>query len=284
MRAQQLRLAATPGVMPLTVELAYGDAPFHVTTPDDARHLQLRLPTAAAMWHKEALINAGVTQLLPPDWSAVAFVDAEVVFENNDWAVSSRRALLAGTVDALQPYSSVTQHGGEFSLTSLAAEVARGGHFQRKYLGDARNAGACGGFAWVLSRLAWDRLNGLHPYAIIGTGDMLLAAALFRNTSVLRRVFPPDSAARTLAAQWYAGAARQPALRVGFVEGHLKHEDHGSFVNRRYIDRQALLADLDPTRHLRLNADGLPVPTADMPHALLLSVQRYFATRDEDSK
>ncbi len=63
----------------------------------------------------------------------------------------------------------------------------------------------------------------------------------------------------------------------------MHHEEHGAEGNRDYIARQALIAGLDPAVHLRLNADGLPVPTDAMPRAMLENLRRYFASRNEDA-
>ena len=232
-RAQQARLAATEGVTAYTVELAYGEDAFHVTSSADAHHLQLRLPADAVMWHKEALMNAGVAQLLPPNWRAVAFVDAEVVFESHCWAVDTLRQLLSGTVDAVQPFASASQFGDTYA--AFAAVLAGGGHFERKRLGDTRDVGWPFGIAWAMTRNMWDSLGGLYPYAIAGTGDVLLAAAIFRNASLLRGIFKPDGYAAVGAARWYAAAPQPPLLRVGFVGGHMRHDDHGTERNRKYF-------------------------------------------------
>jgi hypothetical protein len=48
-------LMACPNVVPVPVELAYGDRPFEVTEADFPNVLQLR--TECELWHKENLIN-----------------------------------------------------------------------------------------------------------------------------------------------------------------------------------------------------------------------------------
>lgn len=279
--AQQARLAATRGVLPLTVELAYGDAPFRVTSPADKRHLQLRVPAEdAGLWVKEALINAGVARLLPPDWRAVAFADAEVVWDRPTWAVETLHALLSGGADVLQPYSRAVQFDVEYE--ALASVLARGGHFKSKRLGDAFDLSCSWGLAWALSRRAWDRLGGLYPFAVAGSGDVLLAEAIFHNATINRGLFPPDAAAPAGAAQWYAAASQPPWLRAGYVEGRLFHEDHGLESDRNYFLRQTIISGLDPAVHLRLNADGVPVPTALMPRKMLRSLLEYLTARKED--
>ena len=57
-RAQQARLAATEGVTAYTVELAYGDDAFHVTSSANAHHLQLRLPADAVFLRRRRASHA----------------------------------------------------------------------------------------------------------------------------------------------------------------------------------------------------------------------------------
>ena len=63
------------------VELAYANQKFLVTDKKNKRHLQLR--TDIPIWHKENLVNLGVKYLLPKNWKAFAWIDADVEFESN---------------------------------------------------------------------------------------------------------------------------------------------------------------------------------------------------------
>ena len=72
------RMDHEPNVLLYIVELAYGQQPFACTTDGEPRHLQLRAETP--IWHKENLINLGVRTLLPSDYRAFAWIDADVEF------------------------------------------------------------------------------------------------------------------------------------------------------------------------------------------------------------
>src|SRR5436190_21301954 len=71
------------GVPLLVVELAFGDAPFSV--PQACADRIVRLRSDAVLWHKERLINIGIEHL-PSDCRHVAWLDGDVVFENESWA------------------------------------------------------------------------------------------------------------------------------------------------------------------------------------------------------
>ena len=75
----------TAGVHLVTVELAYGERPFEVTEVGNPDHVQVRLPSSDELWHKENLLNLGISRL-PRDWRYVAWIDADIEFHNPDWA------------------------------------------------------------------------------------------------------------------------------------------------------------------------------------------------------
>jgi len=55
---------------------------------------------------QENLINVAVTRLLPPDWQALAWVDAEIEFESPTWAENALHLLLnAKVADIIQLFS-----------------------------------------------------------------------------------------------------------------------------------------------------------------------------------
>lgn len=230
-------------------------------------------------------MNAAVARLLPRSWRAVAWVDAEVIFENDGWAVDTLRALTAGHLDALQPFSHFVMFDGTYSMRSIAAEIASGGHFQRTRFGDAAEKGHFG-LACAMTRRTYDKFGGLFPVAILGGGDVVIAAALFQNMSFFKPFLPPHA---HMHERWYAavhqyvGKAAAPPPRIGFVVGGIRHADHGSHADRRYETRFRIIEGFNPEKHLVINADGLPVPSDAMPASIRDAVREYFSLRREDA-
>jgi hypothetical protein len=84
------------------VELAYKEQKFLITNKKNKRHLQIRCDVP--LWHKENMINLGVKRLLPKTWKAFAWVDADLEFENANWASDTLR-VLNGCKDIVQLFS-----------------------------------------------------------------------------------------------------------------------------------------------------------------------------------
>jgi hypothetical protein len=80
-----------PNVILYVVELAYGDQEYIVTDSENIRHLQLR--TEIPLWHRENMVNLAIKKLLPSNWKAVAWIDADIEFENIHWAMDTLKIL-----------------------------------------------------------------------------------------------------------------------------------------------------------------------------------------------
>lgn len=293
-RAAQVRLSETEGVSRVvTVELAYDDAPFAATAAGNPRHLQLRWPRGVApLWSKENLANLAVRRLLPAAWHAVAFLDAEALFEEPLWAVRTLHALGPSSYDAVQPFSSLTIMGVEFTSMGAAA-VTRGGDLGHSgWNRGGRAAQGHHGFAWAMSRRAYETLGGLFELCIIGSADTVIVSALFADAGIFSREFTPRGLNepalqpfRRVAEAYIDAASKRGPLRVGFVAGAAAHIDHGTLQDRRYDSRIAsCLPGFDPKLHVAHDEQGLLLPTAAMPQEMASCIASYFASRREDHR
>jgi len=50
------------------------------------------------------MVNLGVTKLLPNNWKAFAWIDADIEFESNSWAIDTLK-ILNGCKDIVQIFS-----------------------------------------------------------------------------------------------------------------------------------------------------------------------------------
>ena len=73
------------------VELVYGNQKFIITNKNNKHHLQLK--TEVPLWHKENMINLGVKYLLPKNYKAFAWIDADIEFDSSSWALDTLKIL-----------------------------------------------------------------------------------------------------------------------------------------------------------------------------------------------
>ena len=279
--------------LPLVVaELAFGDAPHRV--PDTVADRVLRFRSPDVLWHKERLLNLAV-RALPPSCRFVAWLDADVVFENDEWVAATRDQLSTHTV--VQPFetawwlgeddaapSGLREDGLGRRMDSMAAALPRAPD-RRRALADYALHGHTG-FAWAAHRAFVER-HGLYDRAIIGGGDLILAHAFAADEDFLRgrNYYARDLAPKERAAigSWGREVARETRGRIGRVAGGVRHLFHGDTAARRYLERMRILrdADFDPDRDIAAGDDGAWRWASDKPD-LHRRVREYFASRTPD--
>lgn len=270
------RYVADSGARLTTVELAYGERPFEVTESDNPRHVQLR--TGSELWHKENLVNVGITRL-PRDWSYVAWIDADVRFARPDWVQETLHQLqhyqvvqmFSQAQDLCPDHTPLKLHNG--FMYSWEQGLQQGHRYECWHPG----------FAWAARRDAINDLGGLIDWAILGSGDRHIACALIGRVraSAADGLDPEYYAMLDL---WQERAERYIRRNVGCVPGLLNHYWHGKKADRRYRDRWKVLVEtqFDPVEDLKRDWQGVWSLT-DHNARLRDGVRRYFRCRNEDS-
>ena len=284
------------GLPLLIVELAFGDQPFCV--PDAVADRLIRLRTNTVLWQKERLLNLALRHL-PDECRFVAWLDADVLFENEQWVNGTRERL--ETVHVVQPFESACWlpegatsapenlpegrladgHLEGHQVASMAAVLDRTTHRRRLLAVYDRHGHT--GFAWAARRALLDA-HGLYDRAILGGGDLISAHAFAADTDFLRglhmflRMVTPQE--RAAIGAWGAGVAEDTGGRIGWTPGRLLHLHHGPLANRKYVERFGILRDaqFDPDRDIALDANGCWKWNSDKPE-LHQRVFDYFVSR-----
>ena len=265
-----------PDIILYIVELAYGDQKFLMTDKKNPRHLQLR--TTTPLWHKENMINLGVKNLLPSDWKAMAWIDADLEFDSPTWATDTLK-ILNGECDIVQLFS----HCVDMDPFTKCMNVFNSAGFQYSKcvpFGSGKNLWHPG-YCWSISRKAYDIMGGLYDKAILGSGDNIMMLCLIQNG--LKGVKPESTEEYKTSIVNFQERVKE--LRFGYVPGVIRHFYHGSKKNRQYTDRWKVLVNhqYDPTTFITYDKKGLIVPVSDVfPDKLKEDIYQYFSERNED--
>ena len=249
-------------------------------------HHSLRVPARDVMWQKERLLDLG-TGWLPPECTKVAWVDADVLFEDGDWALRTSEKLESAPV--VQPFSEVVRMSrdtlvprpGDDTFESFAAvfverpeELAHGKFELHGHTG----------FAWAANRNLMARF-GFYDACIAGSGDHMMAHAFagdWESPCIGRMV---GRGGRHIAhyRKWSTRLHEELRARLSFVPGRLLHLWHGTVENRRYALRNKELHALgfDPKLDIRVSKSGAWEWASDRPD-LHAWARRYFEERKED--
>ena len=260
------------------VELCFSDKQqFCVTEKNNPKHLQIRTNTEP-LWHKENMINIGVKQLLPKTWKAFAWIDADIEFESASWALDTLK-VLNGCRDIIQLFS----HCSDMDKNEDPMRIFQSFGFQysknKKYNSSGLNFWHPG-FAWAITRKAYDKIGGIFDKSILGSGDHNIALSLIGNgiQSVNNEI--SDNYKKSVLNY----EKKISGLRLGYIPGVIRHYFHGSKENRKYSERWKILVkhQYDPDNHIKYNQNGLLIPTDNCPKELLDDIYQYFYERNED--
>lgn len=275
---------AASGIRLVTVECAFGDAPFELAPSADVLHV----PGRDVMWQKERLLNVAIGRL-PPEAGKVAWLDADVLFENLDWATETSRRLDQFPVLQLfdravrLPRGAIADEGTGETYAGFATVAARNPHAATS--GDFAAHGHTG-FAWAARREVLAGL-GLYDACIAGSGDHMMAHAFSGDwtSACVDRIIGAANRHRAFFVAWCEKVYRRVRARVGYVPGTVLHLWHGEVRDRRYVDRNRELAGFgfDPARDIRVGLSGCWEWASRKPE-LHAWARGYFGRRREDGE
>jgi hypothetical protein len=272
----------------LVIEMALPEDEFELS----GGHNVIRVRGGGVMWQKERLLNIAIANL-PASCTKVAWLDCDLLFEDEQWLQKTSEALEGFAV--VQPFSSCVRlprghlefrgegQDDEQITESFAAAFAR----DRSLARDAvyREHGHTG-YAWAARREVLEAC-GLYDACLSGSGDHLMAhvfAGALDSHCIPAMIGSGHKYAEHFA-RWAAGAHRVCAGRLGHVPGRVLHLWHGAIADRRYYWRNQEFKTLafDPDRHLRREENGL-WEWADAPAEIRAWASQLFVSRNEDGE
>jgi hypothetical protein len=274
------------GVRLITVELAYGDRPFEVTSRWHRRHLQVRLPEAEILWSKENLVDLGISKRSSSKY--VAWIDGDVQFQRGDWASATVQELQ--TRQVVQLFS----HGQDLGPSQEAVGVPKAGFMYSYVNGYAPTRPRYDGgdwhpgYAWAIRRDTYERMGGLIDRAVLGSGDRHMAMAMV-GKAALSYPGGVTSAYKEMVLGWQAQAETVITRDVGYVVGLLYHHWHGRKSQRGYDTRWKILVEekYNPNTDVRYRMENqiLVWKSYQDPRLQRLRdrVRAYMSARNEDS-
>lgn len=259
------------------VELAYNDQKFYVTNSKNKNHLQIKTDTAP-LWHKENMINIGVKYLLPKDWKAFAWIDADIEFESPNWSLDTLK-VLNGCMDVVQLFNNALDLDQNNDI--MTVHTSFGYQYQKRRAYTTRQFNYWHpGFAYAITRRAYEKIGGLYEKAILGSGDNIMACS-FINKGLNTINDQSTESYKNSVVEYQKKASK---LRLGYIPGVIRHYFHGSKANRKYNDRWKILLkyNYDPQIHITKNKMDLLIPTDKCPKGMLDEIMEYFKERNED--
>ncbi len=211
--------------------------------------------TKDLLWHKESLLNKVISEL-PKKYKYVFWIDADVIFTNNNWFVEGVEALGSGC-NIIQPFEYCIHLDKDKTPTllnfnlRLEKELALSkqrhpkiwksfcaNHSINGYLASGdENYDMHGhvGFAWGARREVLDTMP-LYDRALIGGADHIIAhaAAGHMKHKCIQKSFTDNMDEVN---EWSQKFYKLINGKIGYVKGDLFHIWHGDIEKRQYLKR-----------------------------------------------
>lgn len=282
------------GVVLYTTECAFGDRSFEVTDTNNPYHIQLRTPHE--LWLKENLINLAM-QRIPSEVKYIGWIDSDLTFIRPDWAQETLHQLqhydfvqlfthIINVDSKCHPVSTYYNVGFVYSWrNNIVVNPAVSGKTST-YNATAKDQwyGPPGG-AWAAKRSSIDAVGGIPDIGILGSGDTYFATGLIGELNqFLRSDFSEGYKKYFL--DWEKEAVRTVRKNIGYVDGTIIHNYHGSMKSRQYYDRNQILVENKFTPNdIKKDSQGLwQLRDIGNQRSIDLKdrIRRYFQARNED--
>lgn len=209
-----------------------------------------RVDTKNLLWHKESLLNMLISKL-DKKYKYVFWIDADVIFTNQNWLVDGVKELQKNRI--IQPFEycvHLEEHENEPSFDIDAerkyASVPKIRHprlwrsfsanHQSNISGDT-NYDKHGhvGFAWGARRELLDSMP-LYDKALVGGADHIMAHAAAGQIghSCITKSFTDNIDEVN---EWSDAFYSHVRGKIGYVKGDLYHIWHGTLESRQYLKR-----------------------------------------------
>ncbi len=238
------------GVTLHVVEVVLNNAPFEVTNPNVKTHTQLR--AKYELFRKENVLNIAIRKALETfkdDIDFLAWVDADIRFVSE--------TVVQDTINQLHRHKVVQMWSRAIDLDPDNHPLVFGNNegsvvksFAWNYVEDGLEAKPKGGYstiwhpgyAWAITREAYEEMGGFFDISILGAGDHHMAMAFVGKS---------EGSIHGGTTQNYQDRAFEHLARIEqvingdlcYIDGLVLHYWHGRKGDRKYVERWSVLVD-----------------------------------------
>ena len=195
------------------------------------------------MWQKETLLNLA-EKLIPEEYNAIAWIDADIVFENKLWVQDTCNSLKTYDVVQLFEYCNWLNIDGDISLKGRTI-VSLNNDITSNMV--TRTVKYHTGFAWAMKRSLWQNIGGLYNRCVKGGADLVMAHYFLQPTTNLNNehklyITHDVSTLPEIFLEW---ARNLGTVSVGNIAGTVLHNWHGTRGNRQHTKRKLIPINIE---------------------------------------
>jgi len=247
-----------------------------------------------AMWQKERLLNIAL-DALPPECDQVAWLDCDILFENQNWVRLLESKLkdvplvqLFHHVKYLDPRwkpGLAKEDHIERIRPSIVSGISSGLEAAEALEApspDRRPGTYANGMAWAANRQFIER-HRFYDACIIGGGDRAITCAIYGCFSHIFKWHRMNEAQQACYLQWARPFFQECRGRAAYLEADIYHQWHGKASDRGLSSRHEGLMPFhfDPFADIEIGSGGCWRWSSRKPE-MHQYFSKYFSKRRED--
>lgn len=253
------------------IELSF-DGEFFIT---DENVIRIHGDSNNVLWQKERLLAIALENL-PEEYTNVAWLDCDIIFENNNWVEDINEALSKFKV--VQVYETAKRLGPNNEITTKSTGIIKSLESSTYSYPPNRMVGITG-FGWAIRREVIDEIKFLDTQ-ILGGADALMYFSFFGiyGSNIHDQL---STNWKQHIKQWAMKCFEVVGGSVGYIKGSIIHMYHGTTKNRNYQGRYDVLKSINfnPSTDLTISENGI---WEFKNKSLNPTISKYFNERNED--
>lgn len=226
---------------------------------------------------QDNLINVGIKKI-PTDWQYVAWVDSDVVFNNQDWADNILKELRKkDIVHCFKEADFLNKDGEPFNFNFLSECYI---YLNKIKDLEINQKGHCG-FAWAFKRSFYEQMEEIFDYSIIGSNDTVMSLVVLKKP--LEDYFSKSGYSKEyidLVTKYYN---RKKEIKFAYANNKITHLWHGDISHRHYSLRKNILKkyQFNPKQHILKNRQGI-IELTEKGLIMLPYIKDYFKLKEKE--
>ena len=219
----------------------------HFLIPESENFIRIVGGENSVMWQKERLLNIALEKI-PKDYTAISWIDADVIFKNDNWIEDLKNKLNSAALIQL------------FNKANFLSE----NNFDKDHVFNSvfskeRPFNHCG-FAWCARREFIDSVK-FFDYNICGCGDAIMFKAMtIDGKKEFEKSLVNENFGYLYKVSKYIQSCRAFPFQITttHLDTDIDHLFHGKIEERKYYEMVKLPGiDFDPIEQLFINKDGI---------------------------
>ena len=240
------------------IELSF-DGNFFI---EDENVIQIKGTEENILWQKERLLNIALENL-PKEYTNVAWIDCDIIFENENWVDDVNNELQKyKVVQVFNACNRLNKDDKVYKVShSIVKKTIESGELVNNSIGTP-------GFAWAIRREVIDKIKFLD-INILGGADAVMFRSFFGN------IFSAEKK------KWCEDAFSEVDSSVNYIPGNITHLYHGDRKNRSYGNRYDILKNNNFSYDEDLYKDENNLWRIK-DKKIIEEIKEYFGKRQED--